>query len=409
MMRVELGTKSTFKVNRLEALAACLVAVGSNRGDRFELVRQAVAWLRSDPRIRSLRVSHLQESAAIIGSRGRSEQPASAIDDSSAPYLNGAIYFETHLSAQAVLDLLLELESRAGRRRTDRWGSRELDLDLLLYNEMICQTRHLTLPHPRMVFRRFVLEPAVELAPAWRHPTTGWQLRELLEHQDRTPPYLAICGPRANQLAIELADWRPLRLVRDPVEEENPSQAASGSLSRQLDRLQARLAALAHALAPGPVAGSSPSTSSCVMSDFWLEQTWFDAQQVLERDAFLEFQSAWRRLEPQMVWPRLLVFLDSSSSDPPPGISARYSGPFPCASSIASHESRSGLVGLEPVDAGVAEAGPNEYVAGVSPVAMWRQPWFAVATADWDWATRELRAAVEAMSRAPSSIDHRPV
>lgn len=409
MMRGQLGTKPTFEVDRLEPLAACLVAVGSNRGDRFELVRQAVAWLRSDPRIQSLRVSHLQESAAIIGSRGRSEQQPSAIDDSSTPYLNGAIYFETHLSAQAVLDLLLELESRAGRRRTERWGSRELDLDLLLYNEMICQTRHLTLPHPRMVFRRFVLEPAVELAPAWRHPTTGWQLRELLEHLDRTPPYLAICGPRANQLAIELADWRPLRLVRDPVEEESPSQATSGPLSRQVDRLQARLAALANALAPGQVDGSPPSTSSWVMSDFWLEQTWFDAQQVLERDAFLEFQAAWRRLEPQMVWPRLLVFLDSASLAPPLGISSRYGGPFPDTSSIASRESRSGIGGLEPGDVGVAEAGPNEYVAGVSSVALWRQPWFAVATADWDWATRELRAAVEAMSSVPASIYHRPV
>jgi 2-amino-4-hydroxy-6-hydroxymethyldihydropteridine diphosphokinase len=404
-----LGMKSIFEVDRLEALAACLVAIGSNRGDRFECVRQAVAGLRSDPRIQSVRVSHLQESAAIIGSQGRSEQPASARDDSSAPYVNGAIYFETHLTAQATLDLLLELESRAGRRRTDRWGSRELDLDLLLYNEMICQTRYLTLPHPRMVFRRFVLEPAVELAPAWRHPTTGWQLRELLEHLDRAAPYLALCGPQANQLATELADWRPVRLVHDPVEKTQLDLSVSDPLSGQLDRLHARLAALARALAPFQVDGCSPLTSTWVISDFWLEQTWFDARRVLERDAFLEFHAAWRRLEPQMVWPRLLVFLDASNSVERPCVSSRYGGPFPDAWSIASPEARSGLIGLEPGRSGVAEAGPNEYVSDSSFAAWCRQPWFTVGAADWEWATREIRAALEAMSSATSSIYHRPV
>ena len=75
------------------------------------------------------------------------------------PYLNAAACIETTLEPPAVLQLLQEIEAKNGRVRLVRWGERTLDLDLLLFDDRIVETPELTIPHPRMAVRRFVLEP----------------------------------------------------------------------------------------------------------------------------------------------------------------------------------------------------------------------------------------------------------
>jgi 2-amino-4-hydroxy-6-hydroxymethyldihydropteridine diphosphokinase len=95
------------------------------------------------------------------------------------------------------------IEAALQRDRDLRWGPRTIDLDLLLYDEFTIDEAELQVPHPRMSFRRFVIEPAAEIAANWVHPRIGWSLARLREHLLATPPSVALLGdaPRIHELA----------------------------------------------------------------------------------------------------------------------------------------------------------------------------------------------------------------
>lgn len=114
--------------------------------------------------------------------------------DAQHEYLNGAVILNSSERPQSVLQALLTLEDKAGRVREQRWDARPLDIDLLLADDMVMEEEDLILPHPRMVTRRFVLEPAAEIAPEWIHPTSGWTVRRLFEHL-ASPPWFFLVGP----------------------------------------------------------------------------------------------------------------------------------------------------------------------------------------------------------------------
>lgn len=138
------------------------VGLGSNLGDRRAALDGAVALLA--PR----RVSRVVETAPW----GLAEQP---------PFLNAVAEIETGLEPRALLDRLLEVERRFGRRRDLRWGPRTLDLDLLIYGDRRIREEGLDVPHPRLAERRFVLEGLAELCPERRVPGLDRTVRELLE------------------------------------------------------------------------------------------------------------------------------------------------------------------------------------------------------------------------------------
>lgn len=129
----------------------CYVAIGANLGDRAGTIASALRDLGDIPDVCLMRCSTLIETNAVGG-------PADQPD-----YLNGVVELETSLSAEALLERLLAVEARHGRERTVQDGPRTLDLDLLLYGEERIATPRLTVPHPRMWQRRFVLEPLEEL------------------------------------------------------------------------------------------------------------------------------------------------------------------------------------------------------------------------------------------------------
>jgi 2-amino-4-hydroxy-6-hydroxymethyldihydropteridine diphosphokinase len=146
-------------------MATAYVGLGSNLGDRVATLREAVRRLAGLGRLAA--VSSLYETAPV----GYLEQPL---------FLNAAVALETELTPVALLHELLQIERDLGRVRTFRNAPRTLDLDLLLMDGMVLESADLTLPHPRLSERAFVLVPLAEIAPEAWHPGLAVSAAEML-------------------------------------------------------------------------------------------------------------------------------------------------------------------------------------------------------------------------------------
>lgn len=160
-----------------------LIGLGSNLRDRKANLDLAVAALSATPGLTLIAVSSYHETAPVGGPAGQ------------GPFLNAAVLVEAGFHPFDLLTRLQKIESDLGRVRDVRWGERTIDLDVLLYGSARLSTPNLTLPHPRMAVRRFVLAPAVEVAPGLIHAPTGRTLSALLTCLDRRPSLLALAGP----------------------------------------------------------------------------------------------------------------------------------------------------------------------------------------------------------------------
>lgn len=148
-------------------MSVCLIAVGSNQGDSRAKILDACNEIGGCANTRLLTVSALLETAPV--------GPASK------RFLNGCLLIETSRSPQQLMRDLLDIESSLGRQRiTGTSVDRTIDLDVLLYADQIVCSEIARIPHPRMTFRRFVLEPAVEIAADMRHPLFDASMNELL-------------------------------------------------------------------------------------------------------------------------------------------------------------------------------------------------------------------------------------
>jgi 2-amino-4-hydroxy-6-hydroxymethyldihydropteridine diphosphokinase len=108
------------------------------------------------------------------------------------PFLNSVCGLSTSLSACALLSVLQSVETQLGRLRDVRWGPRTLDLDLLSYGHHLIDEPKLVVPHPALTYRRFVLDPLVEIAPEWRHPACSGTTRQLLDRLIARPLRVAL-------------------------------------------------------------------------------------------------------------------------------------------------------------------------------------------------------------------------
>jgi 2-amino-4-hydroxy-6-hydroxymethyldihydropteridine diphosphokinase len=149
-------------------MATAYLALGSNLGDRRANLEAALAALRANTAVRVLAVSGFIETEPVGGPPGQ------------GPYLNGAAAVGTDLEPHALLAECKRIEKSLGRRDGPRWGPRIVDLDILFYGALVLDTPDLTLPHPRLRERRFVLEPLAAIAPDLVDPVTGLTVGELL-------------------------------------------------------------------------------------------------------------------------------------------------------------------------------------------------------------------------------------
>ncbi len=148
----------------------CAIALGSNMGNSRAILSSALETLAQTPGITLQARSSWYQTQAV-----GPPQP---------DYINGCALLHVQIPPQLLLERLLLIEDQFGRVRSLRWGPRSLDLDILLYNDLILDTPTLVLPHPRMGERAFVLIPLAEIAPNWVEPVSGKVIAELAQAVD---------------------------------------------------------------------------------------------------------------------------------------------------------------------------------------------------------------------------------
>ncbi len=278
-------------------MSSCLLGLGSNVGDRARSLSDALERLKRYPGIELLRQSGFRETAPAGGPTGQDA------------YLNAAALVRALLSPQELLQACQEIENELGRGRGERWGPRTIDIDLLLYDYLVLNSPELQIPHPRMAWRRFVLEPAAEIAAEMIHPTIGWTIARLLEHLNTTPWYLALAGTMGSDrrtLAVGVAERLGARLLSDQFEPAMPEAFCSDRYSRAwqvaLELLEARARLLDR---------QQPDWSEerPTISDFWFEQPpalvriWPFAKRRPE------YKERWREASLRIVRPRLVAIM----------------------------------------------------------------------------------------------------
>jgi 2-amino-4-hydroxy-6-hydroxymethyldihydropteridine diphosphokinase len=158
----------------LQRMNSAYLITGGNMGQRDEQLAYA-ARLIEERCGNIIDRSSLYETAAW----GKTDQ---------ASFLNQALVLETSLNARDLLNEILYIENLMGRDRIEKYGPRIIDIDIILFNHQVIKENGLTIPHPEMSKRRFVLEPLNEVIPAYIHPVYYKTIKELLDQCDDTLP-----------------------------------------------------------------------------------------------------------------------------------------------------------------------------------------------------------------------------
>lgn len=147
-------------------LQQAYISLGGNLGNTVEIFEQAL--------------QEIERLAGILQKKSSLYQTAAWGNTQQPDFLNQVILIQTTLSPNKLLDTLLTIELKFGRERKEHWGPRTLDLDLLFLDDRILNKEHLTLPHPRIAERKFILIPLEEIAADWLHPVEQKTIQQLV-------------------------------------------------------------------------------------------------------------------------------------------------------------------------------------------------------------------------------------
>ncbi len=269
----------------------CLIGLGSNLGSRSEALSLALE-----------RFSHIPSARLVATSKYRETSPAGGPENQPA-FLNACALLDVSCSPFQLLAALQQIEVDLGRVRELNWGARTIDLDLLLYGSTVLRTAQLELPHSRMSFRRFVLEPAAEIAPAMIHPTSGWTLLRLFEHLKSSAKYIALAGPPGcgkSDLAQKMDRYGLATWLRGP-----STDSTSLDLNGELEFARRR-AKVVDTLTVSASIGEPPY----VITDFWIEQSVVYARRGLLSIDVDRFLNEWEKFKGGLPGPRLVVLFE---------------------------------------------------------------------------------------------------
>ena len=143
------------------------LSLGSNLGDRYGFLRKALELLNETPLVEVLRVSRPYETEPV----GVKEQP---------DFLNAAAELECRIPARSLTERIKEIERLIGRSSSERWGPREIDIDIVYFGSLVLDDGTLHVPHRERAKRRFVLQPIADLAPSFVDPVLGLSVQDLL-------------------------------------------------------------------------------------------------------------------------------------------------------------------------------------------------------------------------------------
>lgn len=153
------------------------LGLGSNEGDREQNLQKAIKKLRQSKEINVTKLSSIFES-----------EPIGYINQSW--FLNAVIEVESNFKPYDLLQFIKDIEEELGRRKTFRWGPRIIDIDIISYGNYVLKSSRLTIPHPQMHFRKFVLIPLFEIAPYYIHPVSKLSVWQMIQQSPDNKVYL---------------------------------------------------------------------------------------------------------------------------------------------------------------------------------------------------------------------------
>ena len=297
------------------------IGLGSNMGDKTANCQTAVEHLAEAGRIVSVSSFYYTEPV------GYKEQE---------DFINAVAGLETNCSPSELLSICHAIEDRLGRRRTVRWGPRTVDLDILLFGDLVVNRPDLIIPHPLMALRRFVLAPLVEIAPAVRHPVLNKTMIQLLgelqnsqtvmklqarERSTMTPKpdirparYIVTEGPIGvgkTSLTMLLAEELGARLILEQAEENPFLTQFYKDPSRY--RFQTQMFFLLSRFSQQQEMAQPDLFSRITISDYLFDKDRIFAYVNLDDNELPLYEQFYKILEPKIVQPDLVIFLQADT------------------------------------------------------------------------------------------------
>ncbi len=285
------------------------IGLGSNLGEREKFIRNAVKMLDEAENIEVFRVSDIIETSPL----GQMNQPK---------YLNAVAEIETSLNAEYLYKMLVDIEKMLGREKKEKWASRIIDLDLLLFGREIINTPNLIVPHPQMHLRSFVLKGMCELNPELVHPVINESMKELTGRLNGFDYVLnpdiqqvisvgGIIGVGKTTLAEKLAKLLGGKLLLEAYD-TNPymPEVYAGKKQYALDSQLYFLTTRTEQLNPGVL-----TTGQIAISDYVFDKELIYARRLLDARQLRLYERTFPPLAEQVIPPVLVIYLQDSPRD----------------------------------------------------------------------------------------------